>query len=605
MLYAISIHLFSENLSKRFLDKGRNNNMKQFLEVLSIFFAVILLSENSVSQVNLKFQYSTGTEISSSPAFDDDGKIYFGCMDKYVYALNPDGNLAWRYYTDRWIVTSSPSFGTDGTVYIGAGGILLAFNPDSTLKWSQDLGAWIHPTPVIADDGTIYVGNDGGYLYAINPDGTEKWRYNVEGNMFSSPVIGKDGNIYCLNRYRKLFAIDKNGSLVWTITIDSEFTSELWSNMALDYLDNIYVHVDNKLYAVNSSGSIIWDTALGPANETNLNASTSIGPDGTIYTGSSDNYMYAVNPDGTIKWKYETDNIISSTPLIDNRGNIYAAEQYGKLYALDRNGDLLWSYNANARLSSPTLKDGILYIGSSDGNLLALDTGTDAEIAYSSWPKYQNNIRNRGKIEGILLSNDYLEINNVNVGSSGIEKITIRNFTNETFSIDSIEIDNNFFSINQGNTDIFPDDSLNLHVTFSPISIEDQTANITINSSHGDLFLTVIGTVAGPRISLPDEDLFIGHVLPGQIGKVSFEIENTGTSDLIISNIQADTSLFTTNKSSFTIGVNQTDTIQISYSPENFGPVEGRIIISSNNLISNVDTVSVIAGYEENSVYFI
>ncbi len=36
-----------------------------------------------------------------------------------VYAINPDGSLKWRYTTGDWVI-SSPAIASDGTLYIGS-----------------------------------------------------------------------------------------------------------------------------------------------------------------------------------------------------------------------------------------------------------------------------------------------------------------------------------------------------------------------------------------------------------------------------------------------------------------------------------------------------
>jgi outer membrane protein assembly factor BamB len=88
---------------------------------------------------------------------------------------------------------SSPSIAADGTIYVPTGnvvtdtvGFLYAINPDGTLKWRyQFAGLPSSSTAAIADDGTIYVhmnGNEGNIaapekLYAINSDGSLKWMF--------------------------------------------------------------------------------------------------------------------------------------------------------------------------------------------------------------------------------------------------------------------------------------------------------------------------------------------------------------------------------------------------------------------------------------------
>jgi outer membrane protein assembly factor BamB len=93
-----------------------------------------------------------------------DGTVYVGSGD-YLYALNPDGTLKWRYQTG-YEVQSSPAIASDGTIYVGSGDYLYALNPDGTLKWRHQTGGSVR-SPAIASDGTIYVGSDDGYLHAI------------------------------------------------------------------------------------------------------------------------------------------------------------------------------------------------------------------------------------------------------------------------------------------------------------------------------------------------------------------------------------------------------------------------------------------------------
>jgi len=45
------------------------------------------------------------------------GMVYIASTDGYLYALNPDGGLRWRYKTGN-AITSSPTIGADGTVYV-------------------------------------------------------------------------------------------------------------------------------------------------------------------------------------------------------------------------------------------------------------------------------------------------------------------------------------------------------------------------------------------------------------------------------------------------------------------------------------------------------
>ena len=87
-----------------------------------------------------------------------DGTLYFGSNDNYLYALNPDGSLKWRYETGGEVI-SSPAIDSEGTVCFGSGDrFFYALNPDGTLKWSYQAEEKIWACPVVDFDGIIIVG---------------------------------------------------------------------------------------------------------------------------------------------------------------------------------------------------------------------------------------------------------------------------------------------------------------------------------------------------------------------------------------------------------------------------------------------------------------
>jgi hypothetical protein len=115
--------------------------------------------------------------------------------------------LKWSFTTgDR--VGSSPAIGADGVIYVGShDSNLYAIDPDGSLKWSFTTGAWVFSSPAIGADGTIHVGSDDRKLYAINPDGSQKWSFTTGAAVASSPAIGADGTIYVGSADNKLYAI--------------------------------------------------------------------------------------------------------------------------------------------------------------------------------------------------------------------------------------------------------------------------------------------------------------------------------------------------------------------------------------------------------------
>ena len=218
---------------------------------------------------------------------DGTGVIYFGeSMNRNgLYALNPNGTLKWRYQTNH-VVYSSPAIGDDGTVYCGShDGYLYALYPNNgTLKWKFPTNNWIRTAPCIADDGTIYVVSLDNHLYAINPNGTLKWKTNM-GHAGTSPTIGQDGTIYC--GYTELFAIDPvDGSVEWTFDVGGTIQGGTPCN-SIDGTIYLGTHIGEtdggELIAVNPDGTERWRIKLATVW---IMSAPAIGEDGTVYIGS-------------------------------------------------------------------------------------------------------------------------------------------------------------------------------------------------------------------------------------------------------------------------------------------------------------------------------
>ena len=92
-----------------------------------------------------------------------------------------------------------------------------------------------------------------------------------------------------------------------------------------------------------------------------LSRSGSTDPDGTI-------------PQGTLKWAFSTGDIIHSSAAVAN-GIVYFGSRNGKLYALNAaTGAKLWDFKTGSWVeSSPAIENGVVYFGSNDGALYALD----------------------------------------------------------------------------------------------------------------------------------------------------------------------------------------------------------------------------------------
>jgi len=357
--------------------------------------------------------FETGGTIEGSPAIANDGTVYAGSTDHYLYAINPDGTEKWSFDTGWYC--SSPAIANDGTVYVGVqlqAGSLYAINPDGTEKWRFPTLGGVASPPAIANDGTVYAGSWNGYLYAINPDGTEKWRLPVGSPVRSSPAIANDGTVYVAMSSRRvlrdgsLCAINPDGTEKWRFPVASYYES----SPAIGCDGTVYVGSWNGyLYAINSDGTEKWRSPIG----SHVRSSPAIANDSTVYVVGLfyellgyDSYLYAINSDGTEKWRFPTGHRFyndHSSPTIANDGTVYVGSLDGYLYAINSDGTEKWGFLAGDDITtSPALAtDGTVYVASSsrtvlgDGSLCAIDGGSGG-LADTPWPMFHHDIKHTG-----------------------------------------------------------------------------------------------------------------------------------------------------------------------------------------------------------------
>ena len=140
---------------------------------------------------------------------------------------------------------------------------------------------------------------------------------------------------------------------------------------------------DYFVYAVNPNGTEKWRFRTGFYVHS---AGPTVAADGTVYIGSTDDHLYALRPDGTEKWRFDTGPDsedpahIYGTPSIDEDGVVYVGSRLPNLYAIDPNGRELWRLRLRFGAwfgASPAMgHDGRLYLTPySAGGVACVDRG--------------------------------------------------------------------------------------------------------------------------------------------------------------------------------------------------------------------------------------
>ncbi|MBM3880301.1 MAG: PQQ-like beta-propeller repeat protein [Verrucomicrobia bacterium] len=334
------------------------------------------------------WDFTTGAPVHSSPAIGLDGTIYFGSMDRKLYALTAGGAKRWEFLTGGGI-QSSPALGADETVYVGSlDGKLYAVSPTGLLRWQFAARGPVASSPAVGADGTLYFGAQDRRVYALKPNGLLHWEFLTQGEIVSSPAVAADGTVYVGSRDRRLYALAPNGTKKWEYVA----SGEIESSPALGAGGVIYLGVaDGAFCAVAPAGHLLWVHRTSQP----VYSSPAVGVDGVVYFGGHDERLYALNPDGTVRWATALGlRVGHSSPALAADGTVYVGALNGQFFAHHADGTRRWAYTVGSDVtySSPAVAaDGTVYFGANDGKLYAL-RGT-AELAGQAWPMFRRDTR--------------------------------------------------------------------------------------------------------------------------------------------------------------------------------------------------------------------
>jgi outer membrane protein assembly factor BamB len=131
-------------------------------------------------------------------------------------------------------------------------------------------------------------------------------------------------------------------------------------------------------------GSVAWTFTT----QASIQASPSVGEDGTIYIGSDDGHLYAIDPSGHSKWAFAAGDQINSSAAVAN-GVVYFGSRDNKVYAVNAStGAKIWDFTTGGEVYSSPAIGSFVYVGSDDGNFYALDiaSGVQKWVVHTGGP---------------------------------------------------------------------------------------------------------------------------------------------------------------------------------------------------------------------------
>ncbi len=243
-------------------------------------------------------------------------------------------------------------------------------------EWSFQADGQLGSSPVLAG-GILYFGSMSGTLYALDPQSHQvKWQHTIDAGIFTSPAIS-GGVLYIGGLLGGFYALDaQTGQEKWKF----QAGNAIISSPAIDK-NTLYVgSEDHYLYAIDAqSGKEKWKFET----QGQVTSSPVVAGDIVLF-GSYDNFVYALDKtSGKKLWMRLTEGQVLTSPAVWN-DTVFAGSmgESGAFYALDvKTGSLRWKIGGVPAGSSPAVLDGMLYVGSLDNNLYAINA-QDGNIAW-------------------------------------------------------------------------------------------------------------------------------------------------------------------------------------------------------------------------------
>ena len=270
---------------------------------------------------------------------------------------------------------------------------------DASLRWWAFaasahglIGQIIDAAPVV-DSDAVYIATLEARVLALSLSGRPLWQLDLgTGAGFVQTPIVAQGTLYGVNRHDGVYAI-REGKRLWFDAGDpgSETAVSLTAN-------RLYANA-----ALLNSGAYAFITILDPTTGAQLSGATvpSSTPGTSAVTvagdllicGGFDGYLYAIDathPQSAPRWQAEvgaarmakengTNHYAVFSPPVVANGIVYAGSTDFNVYAIDLNtGARRWRFPTQAAINEaePVVVDGVVYVASQDHSVYALDART-------------------------------------------------------------------------------------------------------------------------------------------------------------------------------------------------------------------------------------
>jgi outer membrane protein assembly factor BamB/tRNA A-37 threonylcarbamoyl transferase component Bud32 len=239
--------------------------------------------------------------------------------------------------------------------------------------WKFECEDEIRGTPAYFG-GSVFIGAYDNNLYSLNATSGEFiWKFATEGGIVCKPSVF-EGNIYIGSEDQRLYCINaRSGQEIWSYYANGPIRSSPYIAEGHIFIgsDDAYLHVVNAL-----TGRRVFRVDAGSAIR-----STPIMVGEQVYFGTEEGDLFCIDLHGDVKWRFKAKRALTSSPVHAN-GIIYVGSVDTLLYALDaKSGYILWRYRmSKASISTPFVTENYVFTGSVDSHIYCVDIHSSREI---------------------------------------------------------------------------------------------------------------------------------------------------------------------------------------------------------------------------------
>jgi len=337
------------------------------------------------------WKFPTNAPIDSSPAIRGT-TVYIGSANETFYTIDVSTGRASGWTADAGgSITSSPSFafaplgesveegggGNENVLFFASedGGVYGFRTRTGSKLWENQVGGKVS-APLLSVDGRVFVPSEDGRLYAFEqtPPGNMTWVYppldqDALGPLTAAPLY-VDGKVIIVSEDGTYAAIDGgSGEQACKNTIN------VFIGAAPAIVGDVaYLAASGSFYEIRPTTCQLLNSQL--YGEFPVYASPVVIDNIAYITDGSS--MLAFNIDTALFDRFRTDATIRSSPVVAG-DVIYFGSDDGNLYAVDlETFEERWRFRTGGEVrSSPAIGDGVVYVGSRDGYLYAVGGAGD------------------------------------------------------------------------------------------------------------------------------------------------------------------------------------------------------------------------------------